>query len=425
MANRVEIISKEIIRPSSPAEPHIWESKFSFFDQIAAPIYIPIIFFYTADQSDQFCPADLILRLKKSLSDALTMFYLIAGRIRDGNRFIDCNDSGAEFIEAMVHSQLRDVIENPDMNELKEYLPVQPQDHPQQGEGAVLLVQANLFDCGGIAMAVCLSHKVADGTSLSKFVQAWAAISRGEAAGVVAPSFHILAEQFRPIDLPKPDLSPSKFIHREKIVTRRFVYDEQKVASLKAEIATAEGSTVKNPSRVEAVSASIWRHFIEHHRSNGCTKIAAFHPVNLRPRMAGCPLQAFGNCCVLSPAYADGDGENKLHRLAELLRNSFRKIDGEYIGEFQRSGGGEYLTERQRMLIMKEEGASVCNFSSWCGFPVYEADFGWGKPAWVCTTILPFKNIVVLMSRADGKGIEAWVNTLEDDDDGDLKTLGD
>ncbi|XP_051116849.1 stemmadenine O-acetyltransferase-like [Andrographis paniculata] len=426
MANRVEIISKETILPSSPAEPHIRELKLSFLDQIAVPIYTPIIYFYTDDQSDQFCPTDILLRLKKSLSDALTIFYPIAGRIRDGNRFIDCNDNGAEFIEAMVHRKLADIIENCDMDELREYLPVQPQDHPHQGEATVLLVQANLFDCGGIAMAVCLSHKVADGNSLSKFVQAWAAISRGEAAGVVAPNFHVLAEQFRPIDLPEPDLSPSKFIYREKIVTRRFIYDDQKLASLRAEIATAEGSKVKDPSRVEAVSASIWRHFIEHHRRNGCRTFAAVHPVNLRPRMADPPLQAFGNCYVLSPAYvADGDGEHELHRLAELLRNAFRKIDGEYIGEIQRSGGGEYQTLRQSIAITKKEGASVCSFSSWCGFPVYGTDFGWGKPAWVCTTIFPFKNIVILMSRADGKGIEAWVNMLEDDDDGDFKTLGD
>ncbi|XP_051116851.1 stemmadenine O-acetyltransferase-like [Andrographis paniculata] len=420
MANRVKIISKETIRPSSPAEQHI--RKFSFLDQLAVPNYIPLTFFYTADRSCQFSPADIILRLKKSLPDALTMFYPIAGRIRKGNRFIDCNDNGAEFIEARVHRQLRDVIENPDADELKEYLPVQPEDHHQQVDGALLLVQANLFDCGGIAMAVCLSHKVADGTSLSKFVQAWAAISRGEAAGVVAPNFHILAEQFPPIDLPEPHPSPSNVISGEKIVTRRFIYNEQKLASLKAEIATAEGSTVKNPSRVEAISASIWRHFIERHRRHGCTKVAAVHSVNLRARMADSPLQAFGNCYVLTPAYVT-DGEHELHRLAELLRNAFKKIDGEYVGEIQRSGGGEYLTLRQRIVIMKKEGAAMCNFSSWCGFPVYEVDYGWGKPAWVCTTLLPFKNIVILMSRPEGRGIEAWVNMVEDDDGGDLKTL--
>ena len=45
---------------------------------------------------------------------------------------------------------------------------------------------------------------------------------------------------------------------------------------------------------------------------------------------------------------------------------------------------------------------------------MYEVDYGWGKPVWVCTTSRPFKNVVILMSTRDGDGIEAWVNMTED-----------
>uniref|UniRef100_M1CKC4 3'-N-debenzoyl-2'-deoxytaxol N-benzoyltransferase n=1 Tax=Solanum tuberosum TaxID=4113 RepID=M1CKC4_SOLTU len=57
----------------------------------------------------------------------------------------------------------------------------------------------------------------------------------------------------------------------------------------------------------------------------------------------------------------------------------------------------------------------VCNFTSWCRFPVYEVDFGWGKPEWVCSPIKSFKNLVILMGTKDGDGIEASVNLLEED----------
>ena len=53
-------------------------------------------------------------------------------------------------------------------------------------------------------------------------------------------------------------------------------------------------------------------------------------------------------------------------------------------------------------------------FSSWCRFPLYEADFGWGKPIWVSNRPKPVE-IVNLMDTKDGDGIEAWVSLDERD----------
>ncbi|KAL3615831.1 hypothetical protein CASFOL_040125 [Castilleja foliolosa] len=50
-------------------------------------------------------------------------------------------------------------------------------------------------------------------------------------------------------------------------------------------------------------------------------------------------------------------------------------------------------------------------------FPVYEVDYGWGKPHWVATVGVPFKNLVALMDTKDGDGIEAWVSMVEKDKD--------
>lgn len=36
----------------------------------------------------------------------------------------------------------------------------------------VLAIQYNVFECGGIAIVVCVSHKVADGASTVNFVNA-------------------------------------------------------------------------------------------------------------------------------------------------------------------------------------------------------------------------------------------------------------
>jgi shikimate O-hydroxycinnamoyltransferase len=65
--------------------------------------------------------------------------------------------------------------------------------------------------------------------------------------------------------------------------------------------------------------------------------------------------------------------------------------------------------------LFSEGDLEFYKFTSWCRFPLYEADFGSGKPTWVCSPSMPFKNLVVFISTRDGHGIEAFVNILEED----------
>ncbi|BBG93941.1 hypothetical protein Prudu_002100 [Prunus dulcis] len=55
------------------------------------------------------------------------------------------------------------------------------------------------------------------------------------------------------------------------------------------------------------------------------------------------------------------------------------------------------------------------SFTSLCRFPLYEADFGWGKPTWVGAPPLTFNNLVVFMDAKSGGGIEAYINMKEED----------
>ncbi|GJW81224.1 reverse transcriptase domain-containing protein [Tanacetum coccineum] len=58
-------------------------------------------------------------------------------------------------------------------------------------------------------------------------------------------------------------------------------------------------------------------------------------------------------------------------------------------------------------------------FTSWCNMGFYDIDFGWGKQSWatglVCDGALVFMNLVTLMDKKCGGGIEAWVNLEEQD----------
>ena len=62
----------------------------------------------------------------------------------------------------------------------------------------------------------------------------------------------------------------------------------------------------------------------------------------------------------------------------------------------------------------KGEGVTLA-FTSLCRFPVYEADFAWGKTVWIGSAKLFNKNIVTFLDTKSGNGIEAWINLEEEE----------
>ena len=103
--------------------------------------------------------------------------------------------------------------------------------------------------------------------------------------------------------------------------------------------------------------------------------------------------------------------------LAGLIWKSIRKIDSNYVNELQGDDGLAKVCQPLKELrsLGSKQQSQWYMFSSWIRFPFYETDFGWGKPTWVCTTGLPVKNIIILMSTPSGDGVEAWITlTVKD-----------
>lgn len=98
--------------------------------------------------------------------------------------------------------------------------------------------------------------------------------------------------------------------------------------------------------------------------------------------------------------------------LAETVRKTIRKIDGEYVRKLEEGEEGVYevlKSLKEVMFLVAEKGIPCYSFSSWTRFGFYDTNFGWGNPTWVCTIGVPIKNVVVLMPTSDGDGVEAWV----------------
>ncbi|GAA0153115.1 hypothetical protein LIER_11429 [Lithospermum erythrorhizon] len=419
MVWNMEIISREIIKPSSKTPKNLKNHTLSFLDQLAPSVHIPLIFFYKFETSNNAYNSTQVSQLlKQSLSNTLTRFYPLAGRI-NGISSIDCNDEGVEYIEARVHAHVDQLIGHPTMEDLEKLIPKQPQSNTEHN-APLLSIQVNFFDCGGIAIGVCIAHRVADGSSFVTFMNAWSAICReDEDKAHQLPMFDSGKSYFPPKDMSGfSSLVSNVGISKEQIKTERLVFTKATLETLEGDIKdSGDGSNLKNPTRVEALSAFIWRNFIKSAK-NSKKMFAAVHAVNLRSRMKPpLPENAFGNLWrhthALTTLESEKDDQNFVH-LPTKLREAISSINNEYIKKIQ-EGDAYFNLLKEHINLYFSKDIEFCNFSSWCNFPVYEVDFGWGKPERVSTMTFPYKNLVIFMSSRSGQEIEAWVNMNEDD----------
>ncbi|KAL0380054.1 UNVERIFIED_CONTAM: Vinorine synthase [Sesamum angustifolium] len=386
-AGSVHVISKELIKPSSPTPDHLKTVKLSVLDQLTPPVYISLLFFYEADElkglASSSDPAQICHHLKQSLSKTLTSFYPLAGKIDPESFTVCCDDYGVEFVEARARARLRDVVHEAKLDEFHK-------------------------GCRGGMRVAPSSRRVVSGGFHERM---GSYLSGGNPK--TAPEFGVLGGYFPARDLSDSNFSPSLLMGNAKLVTKRLVFDKEKLAALKKAAATGD---VRDPTLVEAVSAFILKHFIETNPLDAKKSLLAGHMVNIRSR-ASPPLEnTFGNGCFTAVAELSHQHRlpaPELHELVSKLRNAIRTIDDEYIRDTERED--RYLSDLGRVCDLISEGeADAFVFSSWCRFPMYEVDFGWGKPVWACTTALLVSNLAILMSTRDGNGIEAWINLLPD-----------
>lgn len=181
MAGELEIenISRETIKLSSPTPNHLRNFKLSFLEQIAPVMYTPIVLFYSqnGDSDHPGEAAKMCQCLKTSLSKILTLFYPFAGRFKD-HASIECNDDGADFLEAQVSCRLSDILRQPNANNLRTFLPIEIESM-EAVTNILLCVQASFFECGGMPIEVCLTHKLTDADTLCTFIKSWAATAFG------------------------------------------------------------------------------------------------------------------------------------------------------------------------------------------------------------------------------------------------------
>ncbi|KAI3956364.1 hypothetical protein MKW92_033067 [Papaver armeniacum] len=446
----VQMISKETIKPKTPTPYQLRNFNLSLIDQYMLPNYVPIILFYAASVQTSTCSkhSDDLELLKRSLSETLVLFYPMAGRMKD-NIMVDCNDEGIEFIQVNVKGKMGDFMMKPHVP-LSLLLPSEVVSMNLVKEAQVI-VQVNMFDCGGTAICLCISHKIADAYTMSTFIRNWAGnmnTARCGGAGAIAsptinkkfvPSFDSaslfpLSEKLAsPSGMPPTPASyHEEDRRRDKTVIKRFVFDAVKITSLREKLQELmHGSYIcRRPTRVEVVSALLWKAAMRSAPTGSISTV--YHVVNFRNKMdPPLPDVSFGNICLIVAAALPATTAKKIYEVEvqEVLDNQLTEFVARLRGAINKVKGDKGCIERiflnffngndasiEKNNDVEDEGVALW-MTSWCKFGLYAADFGWGKPIWVTTDLYiePSKNIICMNDTKCGEGIEVWAKFPEDD----------
>ncbi|KAJ0034782.1 hypothetical protein Pint_25805 [Pistacia integerrima] len=411
----LHILSKKFIKPASPTPYNLRKLKISSLDQCQLPIYVPYLFCYPLN--DKTKNSERSKLLQTSLSQILTLFYPLAGRYIEDKLIIDCNDHGVEYIEVEVACHLAPFLRRDlDGKNLQQFFPHQS----ESPSSPLVAVQWNMFECGGVAIGLCILHRIVDGFVYSKFVDAWSTSCRLGFDKVVhhQPSFDL--GQISPTREVMPKVTPISQPHPEKkVASATFVFSNLAISNLRM-LAKGAGQF----SRVQLVTALIWKALIRvAEAKHGQLRPSIItHLINMRGRTStSLPISKDSCGNIMRPVLVRFTPEkmgNKVEfdelvslvcgAITNCVKDCAKPQNGEDLFLMVDSAWKKAAEESKRNEVVSYF------FTSACGMPIYP-DFGLGKPVRVTRKEAFAEEIISLMDTRDGDGIEAWISLEEND----------
>ncbi|KAJ1407943.1 Transferase [Sesbania bispinosa] len=419
--------SYTIIPNESTPQGRLWLSD---IDQVIRMRHTPTIYIYKAKHNPDF-----IERLRKSLSKILVHYYPIAGRVcwTEGGRIeFDCNAKGAILLEAETTKTLGDYGDFSPSESTKELVPTIDYNQPME-DLPLLTVQLTRFHGNeGLAIGVAFFHPLSDGLGAIQFINSWAKIARGDTLEphempfldrtilkfshpLLAPRFDHIELKPLPLILGRSDTTVEK---NKKVTTALLRLTAEQVEKLKNkanEEAPKQGS--RPYSKYEAIGAHIWRCASKARELDENQPIVVRFNADIRSRIVPpLPQNYFGNALTQTAASGHvGEITSKpLSYVAQKIREAIKVVKNEYIrSQLDVIRGHDHL-DNARALFLGQEGKNASFFgnpnfhlTSWMSMPVYEADFGWGKPHYFgLAYVAPHDRALILLSpEGDGSVI--------------------
>lgn len=431
----VKVLSKKVIKPSNPTPNDLGKLNLSLFDQLSPHMHFHIIFYYFGDSRNESAKRNS--QLEKSLSHTLNIFYPLAGRYSQKHVSIDCQDQGIEWFEARVNGKLAEFLEKPKIEQLvDEFLPWKSFPPAANLTTTPLLgIQINTFDCGGMVLGMSISHTIADGNTIfRRFIAEWAMNNRtgihprhGDGVAYENTADHCynqFASLFPARASHDDSLSDTYLIPEEdcEFVSKRLFFSDKTISNIREEFASLFNY---KPSRVVVVMALMWKSLMvasgaKHGgQIRNSTLALAMDFRGKQSLQLPCELN-YGNFWMLVPVsfLARDQAEMELQNLIALIGNTIRETKQKLANAGSSDEISSMFINNRREIVRKAKESKDWDtyfFSSWCNFPLFEVDFGWGLPSWVSTATTQKFPITWLMDAKNCVGIDAWVNLKERD----------
>lgn len=446
---QVKVSRVSMIAPAIPTVKHRMFLSSIDLSMIATNNMRKLLFYKTQKEF-----STIVDELKGSLSLALVDFFPFAGRLdidggESGRPEVDCNDAGAEFVEAAIDI----VFEHLEKDEFqhKSFFKELVQTRDKSYDASLLSIQVTAFQGGGICIGVNFHHVIADGASFWHFMKCWAELSRGlpisenpchmrtyykrDKESCSIPKISVRAEEVvndrikeaQILRFTRDDLLPMKNseislstsdpsrnmnssiqkpIKSEgtKLEITTFHFSEKMIQSLK-ERSGASSSFV-------AVAAQFWRCVMEAREVPENEAVYFALAVDCRGRVnPPLPPTYFGNCICIGTARTTAKqllGQD-IGFAAALIQELIHSSNW----EMQLNNRIDWV-ESQLCSCDKDRSVTLPNFPKYQGryivrvamspkFPVYDIDHGWGRPLNVQAAFLGEIGGMLLFVGSEGR----------------------
>ncbi|KAK9078841.1 hypothetical protein SSX86_002899 [Deinandra increscens subsp. villosa] len=413
---KITVKESSMVKPSKTTpDERIWNSN---LDLVVGRIHILTLYFFRPNGSENFFDSGV---LKKSLADVLVWFFPMAGRLGkdgDGRVEINCNGEGVLFVEAEADREIDDFGEITPSPELRRLVPTV--DYSGDISSYPLVVtQVTRFKCGGISLGFGIHHTLSDGLSSLHFINEWSNVTRG--LSVAVPPFvdrtilrardppNVIFDHVEYHTLPSiNESSDTDKVHANDHLSATTSILRLTFEQLNAIKAKGKGDGTIRHSTYEILAAHLWRCVCKARGLQNDQPTKLYVATDGRSRLIPpLPPGYLGNVVFTATPVAKSDELE-----SEPLANTARRIHAELAkmnNEYLRSAL-DYL-ESQPDLSALIRGPSYfaspnLNINSWTRLPVYDADFGWGRPIFMGpASILYEGTIYVIPSPSDDRSV--------------------
>jgi len=409
-----------------PSETTPNEKLFSLCEQIKLRTHAPLLYVFKPHPHHD--ASNFVHTLRHSLSQALTIYYPVAGRlswIQGGRWELHCNAKGAQVLEAICKDvNLDDLGDFVPTHLVSQLIPNIDYDVPIE-DIPLLVAQLTRFPCGGVTIGVALCRGAIDGIATMRFMNTWAKFARRENVEMAPCHDRNVLNSYKKAHLGLHDhsefgppplwLGPLGKDTKVEVATVKLTGEQVKKLKRKGN----HGLNSQPYSTFEVISGHLWR-CVSKARYAGKreqpTRLSTL--VNCRNRMKPpLPDDYAGNTAfpTVTPTCSFGEIMNRpLSYAVGNVRVALQRVTGEfvesaldYIGRVKDMNLVRYNFHYPAPSVHKgpHKGNPNLFVVSWMNFSFKDADFGWGEPLYFGPGFMDSEGKAFLMNEANGDGV--------------------